>query len=315
MSERLGRLALAGLLAFTLGCEPTTSVGASAAPLPSASATAAPSSLPTADEERTITEALVRSGARVSRVFPSKFDWLFGSAGPRAATFEVTFEGYPTWADVHVLERISGDIVACSGQPMTSLAGTFSVALDGRLQSLNSSVTGSISSGAMYFAASDRYFVMTPELHLRDELLRVLDLTVPSCRVPVDLPVFPWEREVVEALGRAGIQLTLIGGSKFEALLGERLQARAFIDRAGSGGAGADVLFMDRPLTGVRVCYSRASSGLQRDQIFTGGRLVSEGEGSQMVRFSVSDRYFVQAFGSAFHEALMRGLGTKEPPC
>ena len=132
-------------------------------------------------------------------------------------------------------------------------------------------------------------------------------------REPATLPVFPEEQAVVAALDAAGIRLSHIGGSKFEDLLGERQRARVFIQT--SGGAGADVLFLDRPITGVRVCVSRAASGLNRYEVFIADRRVSDGEGTQLVRFSVSDRHFVQAFGDAFHSALMRGLGTREPPC
>jgi hypothetical protein len=275
-----------------------------------------PSTFPRDDESQSVTDALTRTGARPGRVLASKFDWLFDSAAPRAGTFEVTIDGQSTWVDVHFLERSLGPIVACSGQPMTSLAGTFSVAVDGRLQSLqNASVTGTLSSGAMYFAASDRLFVMTPDLRLRDLLGRALALRVPSCRVPADLPVFPQEQSVLDALDRAGIQLTLIGGSKFETLLGDRLPARVFIEQAGVGGGGADVLFLDRPIPGIRVCVSRAASGLNRYEIFIGDRKVSDGEGTQAVLYSVSDRYFVQAIGTRFHEALMQGLGTVTPPC
>jgi hypothetical protein len=54
---------------------------------------------------------------------------------------------------------------------------------------------------------------------------------------------------------------------------------------------------------------------LNRHEIFIGDRKVSNGEGMQAVFYSVSDRYFVQAFGARFHEALMQGLGTVTPPC
>ena len=120
---------------------------------------------------------------------------------------------------------------------------------------------------------------------------------------------------MVAALDAAGIRLTLIGGSKFETLLGERQRARVFIERAGAGGAGADVLFLDRPVSDVRVCVSKAASGLNRYEIFLGDRRVSDGEGVQSVSYSVSDRYFIQAIGEQFSEALMKGLGTKTPPC
>src|SRR5687768_12497493 len=92
--------------------------------------------------------------------------------------------------------------------------------------------------------------------------------TAGPSREPATLPVFPEEAAVVAALDAAGIRLTLIGASKFETLLGERQRARVFIERAGAGGAGADVLFLDRPVSDVRVCVSKAASGLNRYEIF-----------------------------------------------
>ena len=45
------------------------------------------------------------------------------------------------------------------------------------------------------------------------------------------------------------------------------------------------------------------------------GGEVLDGEGAQEARFSVNDRFFVLTIGVALHQALMRGLGTREPPC
>lgn len=133
-------------------------------------------------------------------------------------------------------------------------------------------------------------------------------------REPATLPVLPEEAAVVAALDAAGIRLTVIGGSKYEALLGDRQRARAFIEVPGAGGSGADVLFLERP-TDVRVCVSKAPSGLNRYEFFVGDRLVNWGEGAPEVTFSASGRYFIQAFGKRFSDALMAGLGTVTPPC
>jgi hypothetical protein len=129
------------------------------------------------------------------------------------------------------------------------------------------------------------------------------------------LPVFPEEATVVAALDVAGIRVNLIGASKFETLLGDRQRTRVFIEAPGAGGAGADVLFLERPINNVRVCVSKASSGLNRYEIFIGDRLVDAGEGPQTVYYSVSGRYFIQAFGKHFSDALIAGLGTVTPPC
>lgn len=134
-------------------------------------------------------------------------------------------------------------------------------------------------------------------------------------RSPATLPVFPEEAAVVAALDAAGIRLTLIGSSKFETLLGDRQRTRVFIEAPGAAGAGADVLFLERPIDNVRVCVSKAASGLNRYDLFIGDRLVDSGEGTQTVYYSVSGRYFIQAFGKRFSDALMAGLGTVTPPC
>jgi hypothetical protein len=125
------------------------------------------------------------------------------------------------------------------------------------------------------------------------------------------LPVFPEEAAVVAALDAAGIRLALIGASKFETLLGDRQRARVFIETG--GGTGADVLFLERPIDNVRVCASQAASGPRYD-IFIGDRLVDSGEG-QTAFYSINGRYFIQAFGKHFSDALMAGLGTATPPC
>lgn len=134
-------------------------------------------------------------------------------------------------------------------------------------------------------------------------------------REPATLPVFPEEQAVVAALDRAGIQLTGIGASKFENLLGANQRARVFIQQAGGGGAGADVLFFAQPIDGVRVCSSKLPDGFNRTEIFIGSRLVSTSEGSQLPLYSINDRYFIHAIGQSFSNALMTGLGTTTPPC
>lgn len=118
---------------------------------------------------------------------------------------------------------------------------------------------------------------------------------------------------MVAALDAAGIRVTLIGGSKFDTLLGERQRARVFIEQAGT--SGADVLFLKRPIGGIRVCSSRTAAGLDRTEVFIGDRLVSTADGTQSPFYSVSDRYFIQAFGKRFSDALKIGLGTTTPLC
>lgn len=134
-------------------------------------------------------------------------------------------------------------------------------------------------------------------------------------REPATLPVFPEEQAVVASLALAGIQLTVIGASKFENLLGDKQRTRVFIQQAGGGGAGADVLFLAQPINGVRVCSSKLPDGFNRTEIFIGSRLVSTSEGSQLPLYSINDRYFIHAIGQSFSNALKTGLGTTTPAC
>jgi hypothetical protein len=288
------------------------------APTSSAAATPNPSTLPTPDQETTITRALANAGIRVELMGQSKFEWVLRSAAPRSGVFSGHVDGRQARAEVLFLEGPVDGLRACSRPDVTGLM-TFTVSLRGRPQVLaNGTATGYTSSTApVYFAISDRLFVITSDERLRDALRSSLGLTVPDClwREPETLPVFPQERSVIGALEAAQIQLTLIGASKFEGLLGSPRPARVFIEQTGAGGAGADVLFLERPIAGVRVCRSTTSAGLNRYDVFIGDRLVSSGEGTQAVLISMNDRYFIHAIGDRFHEALMRGLGTREPPC
>lgn len=132
-------------------------------------------------------------------------------------------------------------------------------------------------------------------------------------REPASLAELPWERDVIDGLRREGIDVALVGGSKFESMLGPRLPARVFIVRPGE--QGADVLLLDRSLGSVGVCTSQKDNGSWADTFTIDGRVVSRAEGSQRALYSVSDRFFVQAFGERFDEALRKVLVTLRPPC
>lgn len=316
------RLALCSAIVVFGACdEPSESArptGSPSASVASTVATVDPSRLPTPDHQAMITRALASAGIRVELQGQSKFEWVLRTAAPRSGVFSGHVDGRPARAEVLFLDGPVDGLTACA-RPDASGLMTFTVSLRGRPQVLgNNRVTGSTSSTApVYFAMSDRVFVIASDERLRDALRSALGLAVPECiwREHEALPVFPEERSVIAALEAAQIQLTIIGGSKFEGLLGARQRARVFIEQAGAGDAGADVLFLERPIAGVRVCRSLTSSGLNRYDIFVGDRRVSSGEGTQTPLFSINDRYFVQAFGDRFHDALMRGLGTREPPC
>jgi hypothetical protein len=132
-------------------------------------------------------------------------------------------------------------------------------------------------------------------------------------REPSTLPELGWEREVVDALRRAGLEVDLIGGSKFESALGPRLPARVFIVRQGD--SGADVLFLDRPLSDIQVCSAETVSGSSVTTIYAAGRDTLRAEGTQRPFYSMSDRFFIQAFSVRVDEALRNALHTVRPPC
>ncbi len=157
-----------------------------------------------------IVRALANAGVRGTVVFPSKFDWLFGTAAPRSGTFQGAIDGTQVWADVHFLDRTLEGITACVLLSQTRETA-FTVSVKGRPQVLgNGNATGYLgSSGPMYFAGNDRLFVMTPDVRVRDALRSSLALSVPSCiwREPATLPALGWEPEVMDALQRGGTAL------------------------------------------------------------------------------------------------------------
>ena len=183
---------LAVLLSLALSCEATTNTVRTATPGASRAdsaartivptVTPAPSSTPTPDEEREISEVLATAGARVGRVLPSKFDWLFGTSAPRSGTFQATLDGGEAWADVHFVTGRIEDLTACSSRSASGEM-TFTVSVRAQPQVLGSNtVTGALSGASpMYFAVSDRYFVMTPYARLRDILRSALALSIPPC--------------------------------------------------------------------------------------------------------------------------------------
>lgn len=136
-------------------------------------------------------------------------------------------------------------------------------------------------------------------------------------REPATLVELPWELQVVDGLRREGIELTLVGGSKFESYLGPRLPARVFIVRAGAGGEGADVLFLDRPIGDITVCTTQKDpvANYRTYTLSIDGRVVSRGEGTQYMLYSVSDTFFVQAVGERLDSAIRKVLGTSRARC
>jgi hypothetical protein len=293
------------------GCDAPVAI---APPTPSSS----PSSLPRPDETRIVTEALASGGIRVSTVFASKFDWLFGSSAPRSGTFQGVVDGNQVWADVHFLDRPIDGITACVQLDPTRETA-FTVSVQGRPQTLGTgTTTGYIgSAGPMYFAVSDRVFVMTPDARVRDALASSLKLSVPGClwREPATLPTLPWEREVTSAIEKDGAMVGLIGGSKFEAFLGDRREARHFGWRATQGDRGAEVLYLAQPLGDLRMCSAPSAPGFTKWTVTLDGKSLPGMEGSQTAYPLVGPRFFALAFDADSAAVLSRGLGLSAPPC
>jgi hypothetical protein len=134
-------------------------------------------------------------------------------------------------------------------------------------------------------------------------------IAAPS-REPTNLPRFAEEQAVVDALTAGGMRVELVGGSKFDTLLGVARRARVFIGTMAGARVGADVLFLDAPAGDVRVCTSAGSaSGFTKFSITVDAGPGSTGEGTQSMNFAVSDRYFVMASDARIRDALQSGLG------
>ena len=135
-------------------------------------------------------------------------------------------------------------------------------------------------------------------------------------REPPALTQLPEEAPVLAALVRSGMRVDLVGGSKFEGLLGTPRRARVFIGTIGAERVGADVLFLDAPLGDVRVCSSSGSApGFTKFTITVNGAPGSSGEGSQTMYFATGDRFFVMTSDPGLRNALFKELGLQVPPC
>lgn len=186
MKGWLYRAALSALLTAVMACD--VSAPPPQSTTPAELRTVAPSGigsatrLATADQQRTIVQALERSGARVASVIPSKFDWLFGNTSPTSAIFQGTLGGQEFWVDVHFLTAPVENLTACSKHGVSGQT-EFTVSVNGQPQALGEGrVTGYLgSTGPMYFAQSDRVFVMTPHALALDALRGSLAVSAPAC--------------------------------------------------------------------------------------------------------------------------------------
>jgi hypothetical protein len=133
-------------------------------------------------------------------------------------------------------------------------------------------------------------------------------------REPATLPVFAWEREVVDALRAGGVDIGLIGGSKFEMFLGDRHDARVFIKPKGQAG-GVEVLFLAAPLREIRMCSAPSTPGFTKWTVVVDGKTLPGMEGSMAAYPLFGPRFFVLAWDADSARALSTGLGLTAPPC
>lgn len=136
-------------------------------------------------------------------------------------------------------------------------------------------------------------------------------------REPSALATYPEEQDVLNALTQGGIRVELVGGSKFETLLGVRNRARVFIGTGPAGDRiGADVLFLDRAPGDVRVCTGPGSApGFTAATITVNGAEVSHGEGSQSLYYLLGDRVFVFTTSARVRDVLQNAMGLAVPRC
>lgn len=138
--------------------------------------------------------------------------------------------------------------------------------------------------------------------------------TGPS-REPADLIRLPGEQAVVDALTSAGMRVNHIGGSKWESQLGTRQPARVFIGDLDGRRVGADVLFLDGPVSEIRYCkLPDPRPGFNAWTLTVNGR-ESRGEGTVPTTFLYGQRHFVIAHDLRIHDALRDALGLSEPHC
>jgi hypothetical protein len=124
-----------------------------------------------------VVTALSNAGIRLSFTSPSKFDWILGDAARRSGIFTGTIDGIQVRADVLFLDVPVDDVTVCTEE----LPGEtkFVVRVRGNVSG-TSPVTGT-SMSRLYFAMSDRYFVMSSDVRVRDALRDALGLSIPRC--------------------------------------------------------------------------------------------------------------------------------------
>jgi hypothetical protein len=136
-----------------------------------------PPCLPLPSEERAVVDSLANAGVGLSLVGVSKFDWILGDAARRSGIFTGTIDGTQVRTDVLFLDLPANNVTVCTEERPGETE--FTVRVDGRVHSA-SPVTGS-ATGPLYFAMSERFFVMSTNVRVRDALRDALGLSEPRC--------------------------------------------------------------------------------------------------------------------------------------
>jgi hypothetical protein len=144
-----------------------------AAAVPPAGPTRDPDFLAHYPEEQAVIAALTAGGMRVELIGGSKAEGILG-ARQRARVFIGTIDGGRTGADVLFLEAPLNVRICAAGGPTPGFA-TSTIFVNGR------QVGGIDGTRTTSFAVSDRYFVMSTDVRVRDALQRGLGLSVPNC--------------------------------------------------------------------------------------------------------------------------------------
>ena len=141
-------------------------------------------------------------------------------------------------------------------------------------------------------------------------------LRVGPSREPADLTRFPEEQAVIDALTSAGLRVDLVGPSKWEGYLGTTQRARVFIGELDGRRAGADVIFLDAPISEIRYCRLQdPQPGFRAWTLTVNGR-ETRGEGTYPSTILYGHRHFVFAFDDVrVRDALQSALGLSVPPC
>jgi hypothetical protein len=133
-----------------------------------------PADLPRFAEEQAVVQVLTAGGMRVELIGASKFETLLG-APRRTRVFIGTLQGSRVGAEVLFLDAPPGDVRVCKTAGSAYGFTKVVITVDG--------APGSTGEGSqsMNFAVSDRYFVMSSDVRVRDALRDGLGLSEPRC--------------------------------------------------------------------------------------------------------------------------------------